>query len=232
MATIDASEIQDVTIDGDPVTEITMDGDVVWTAVEVIDDFEDGDASGWTIDNGSPSVVSGGLNGTNYRWEHSGFTEAHLAGSNAVDRGPQPGGRFEFWFRIESDNGNDVINRYEFSADGTADSDKYRIEFERNTSDTELSLEKISGGSQELLATDENFVPSIDQAYRIQIDWNNGNNDITIQAFLPDGSTASTAVTITDDSSASGSEFTQPGTAITTNGNNTCSWDELRIPNN
>lgn len=199
--------------------------------VEIIDDFEDGNRTGWTVpsSSGSDTVTSSGYDGSSFRWQHSGPREGHLAGADAVDRGPQPGDQFEVWFQIESDNGNSVINRFEFSADSTSDGDKYRVEFERNTSDTELSLEKFTSGSQALLDTDENFVPSIGQTYRLQIDWNNGNNNITVQAFLPNGNTASTAVTITDDSSAAGAEFTQPGIYCQTNGNNTCSWDEIKI---
>lgn len=194
----------------------------------VIDNFEDGDRSGWTVPSstGSDSVNSPGLDGTDFLWEHDGFREGHLAGADAVDRGPQPGDVWEFWFQITSDNGNQVINRVEFSADGTADDDMYRIEFERNTGDTELSLEKYVGGSQDILVTDENFLPSIGQVYRCEIQWNAGDDNITIQMFLPDGSTASQQIGFTDSSSG---EFAQPGIYLRNSGNSVCEWDEIRI---
>lgn len=203
-----------------------------WVAVSnvVVDNFEDGDASGWTQSGtGSRSVISGGFDSTDFRWEHNGFSEVHLAGADAVDRGPQPGDVFEFWFRIESTSGS-VINRFEFSADGLNEADVYRIEFERETGADEFSIEKISGGSQALISTDS-FAPAISQTYRCEINWNVGNNAITAQIFTPDGSSASNQVSITDDSSAAGSDFQQPGIFIRTNDNNVCTWDEIRVTN-
>lgn len=231
MSTIDASEIQDVTIDGDPVTEITMDGDVAWQAVEIVDNFEDGSADGWsTQGTGSRSVVSGGLNGSSYKWEHNGFSEVHLAGADAVDRGPQPGDVFNFWFQVTSTSGS-TINRFEFSADSMNDNDCYRVEFERETGDNEFQIQKISGGSSVKNNTDPGHSVNIDQVYRCKVQWNAGDTNITAQLFHPDGTTASAQVSISDDSSASGSEYTQPGVFIRTNDNNTCEWDEIKIPN-
>lgn len=204
-----------------------------WTVVsgQVVDDFEDGDRSGWTVPSstGSDTVTSSGLDGSDFRWEHSGFREGHLAGADAVDRGPQPGDRFEFWFRIESTSSGGVINRFEFSADGNSDGDCYRIEWERETGDDEVSLEKISGGSGALLDTDPNFVPPAGSAFRCEVGWNDGDNAITAQFFNADGSTASSQLSISDDSSSAGSEYQQPGIAITNSGNNTCSYDQFRI---
>lgn len=203
-----------------------------WTPVSglIVDDFEDGDRGGWTVPSSTGSdVVEGlGLDDTDYRWEHTGFREAHLAGADAVDRGPQPGDVFEFWFRVESTSG-DTINRFEFSAHGINEGDVYRVEIERDTSDNELSLEKVSGGSTTKIDTDANFTPSLDFTYRCHIEWNAGNNAITAQMFTPSGNTASNQLSITDDSSASGGEYTQPGIFIRTNANNVCSWDEIRI---
>lgn len=203
-----------------------------WEAVSnvVVDNFEDGDASEWTTSGTGTRSIVGGLDGTSFAWEHDGFSEVHLAGADAVDRGPQPGDQFEFWFVIGSTSGS-VINRFEFSADGINENDVYRVEFERETGDNELSIEKISGGSQALIDTDPNFGPSIDQVYRCEINWNVGNNAITAQMFTPSGTAASTDVSISDDSSAAGSDFTQPGIFIRTNDNNVCTWDEIRITN-
>lgn len=193
---------------------------------EIIDNFEDGDASEWTVSGtGNRSIVSG-LNGTGNAWQHDGFTRAHLAGADAVDRGPQPGDIFEFWFRITSTSSGQVRGRFEFSADGTQDDDMYRIEWERETSDNELAIEKYSGGSQELLDTDENFTASIDQTYRCEVHWNVGDNAITAQLYHPDGSTASSQVSISDSSSG---EWAQPGIKFFTNDNHVCRYDEVRI---
>lgn len=205
---------------------------LIYAPVEIIDDFEDGNRTGWNVPSstGSDTVTTSGLDGTSYRWEQTGFREAHLAGVDAVDRGPQPGDVFEFWFRVESTSGS-TINRFEFSADGINENDVYRIEFERETGDNEFQIQKISGGSSVKNDTDPGHSVAINQTYRCEIQWNAGNNNITAQLFLPDGTADSNQVSITDDSSAAGSDFTQPGIFIRTNGNNVCSWDEIRIPN-
>lgn len=211
-------------------THVNVNGS--WHVVSgfIIDDFEDGDASGWDVSGtGTRSIVSG-LNGSDFAWEHAGFSEAHLAGANAVDRGPQPGDVFEFWFQVTNTSGS-VINRFEFSADGINESDVYRVEFERETGDNEFQIQKISGGSSVKNSTDAGYAVSTNQVYKCRIEWNAGNNNITAQILLPDGTADSNQVSISDDSSAAGSDFTQPGVFIRTNDNNTCEWDEIRIIN-
>lgn len=205
---------------------LKVNGSWVPVSSEIIDNFEDGDRGGWTVPSstGSDSVISPGLDGSDFKWEMSGFREGHLAGADAVDRGPQPGDTWEFWFQITETSG-DVISRLEFSADGTDDDDMYRIEWERETGDNELSLEKYSGGSQELIDTDPNFAPGIGFIYRCEVQWNAGNNDITCQMFL-DGSPDSAQLSISDSSSG---EFAQPGIHIFNSGNNVCEYDEIRI---
>lgn len=195
---------------------------------EIIDNFEDGDASEWsTQGTGTRTITSSGFDSTEYKWEHDGFSEVHLTGADAVDRGPQPGDVFEFWFRVTNTSGS-VINRFEFSADSMNDNDCYRVEFERETGDNEFQIQKISGGSSVKNSTDPGHSVSTNVLYRCEIHWNAGDNNITAQIF--DGDTAdSNQVSISDDSSASGSEYTQPGTFIRTNDNNVCEWDELRI---
>lgn len=203
-----------------------------WVPVSnvVIDNFEDGDAAEWTVDGGGTrSMISGGFDGDDWRWQHDGFTRAHLAGADAVDRGPQPGDEFEIWFRIENTSGS-VINRFEFSADGLDEPSVYRVEWERETGDNEFSIEKYSGGNQDLISTDP-FAASTTQTYRLRINWNNGNNNITAQLLLSDGSAASNVVSITDDSSSAGSDFQQPGIYIRTNDNNASTYGAARILN-
>lgn len=197
------------------------------TGILRIDDFEDGNRSGWTVpgSTGSDNVYSPGLNGTNHRWQLNGFREAHLAGADAVDRGPEPGDIFEFWFRIEAAGGS-VINRFEFSADGINEPDCYRLEFERGTGDNEFSLEKIQNGGQAKVDTDPGHSVNINQIYRCEVHWNVGNNSITAQLFFPNGNAASDQLSISD---ASSGEFAQPGISLRANSNNNWSIDEIRI---
>lgn len=195
-----------------------------------IDDFEDGNRDGWTVpgSTGSDSITSPGLNGTNNAWFHNGLREGHLAGADAIDRGPQPGDRFDFWFRVTDQSGT-IINRFHFSSDGVDDPDRYRVEWERgDSSGDELSLEKYVGGSQAKIDTAVGAV-SVGQTYRCEINWNNGNNQISAELFFPNGNSAIGPVTITDDSQASGGDFTQPGIAVRTNSNCDQIWDEMKI---
>lgn len=226
MSTIGADEVGEVTMDGDEIDEITMDGDVVWKGVEIIDDFEDGNANGWsTQGSGNRSIVFDGLNGTDYAWRHDGFSEVHLSGGNAVDRGPQPGDIFEFWFVISSTSGP-VINRFEFSASTFNDDDCYRVEIERDTSDNEFSLEKIAAGSQAAISVDQSWTPSLDFPYRCQVEWNvDGSNNISAVIYTPGGD----IVAATNISDNSGGTHAQPGVFFRTNDNNLCTLDELRI---
>lgn len=196
----------------------------------IVDNFEDGNRNGWNVpsSSGGDSIVSPGLNGTGNAWQHTGLREGQLPGSGAIDRGPQPGDRFNIWFRIDSTSG-EVINRIQFSADGTSDGDCYRFEIQHGDSaGNEYRLQKISGGSvgKESL---ESGSPSIGQAYRVQFDWNRGNTDITVQVFRPNGNSVTNPITITDDSPQSGTDYTQPGVFLRTNANCVCTWDEIRI---
>lgn len=208
-----------------------VNGEWLIVSGETIDNFEDGNRSGWTVpaSTGDDQIVSPGLNGSDFLWEHTGFREGHLRGADAVDRGPQPGDVFEFWFRITSTSSGQVRGRFEFSADGTNDGDKYRIEWERQTQDNELSIAKWRGGSQVLLDTDEAFAAAVGQIYRCEVQWNHGDNQIIAQLFGPSGSALSNQVSITDDSVTSGGEFTQPGIVLWTNANQVCEYDEIGI---
>ncbi len=228
-STIDGSEYNAVTADGDDIKEITVDGTVVWQAVQIVDDFEDGDDSGWDVPSstGSDAVVTPGLDNTDYKWEITGFREPHLSGNSTVDRGPQPGDLWEFWFQITNTTSGGVINRFEFATYGQDDGHFYRIEWERETGDNELSIEKYSGGSQELVDTDPNFSPSMDFPYRCRIGWNHGDNQIAVDMITPGGDIVG-SVSITDDSSASAS-FQDQGIRIENSGNNTCEYDEIKI---
>lgn len=198
--------------------------------VLTVDDFEDGDVSNWTVpsSSGSDTIVSPGLDGTNNAWQHDGIREGHLQGIDAVDRGPQPGDVFEVWFRIDSSSST-ALSRFEFSADGNNDTDMYRLEWEAGSTPSKtLSIEKYVGDSQSLVDT-VSFSPSDGTTYRCEIRWNVGDSNIEAEMFDSGGSSVSGIASISDDSSASGSEFTQPGIHLWTNGNEVKTWDQIRI---
>jgi len=60
---IDGTEITGATIDGQEVQEITVGGDVVFTAEQIIDDFEDGNINGWVSENVESIQFENGHNG-------------------------------------------------------------------------------------------------------------------------------------------------------------------------
>lgn len=197
----------------------------------IIDDFEDGNRDGWDVpgSTGSDTVRSGGLNGTDWRWEHSGFREGHLRGSDAADRGPQQGDRISLWFRVTPTISSDdiIINRFKFASSSTDDGDRYQVEFRSNTGDPDadgLELEKLTGGSRTKFAF-HNDVGIISQNESLQcvINWNNGNNLITAQIYDSTGSARSNQISFED------TQHTQPGIALFTSDRCVCDWDEFRI---
>lgn len=230
MSTIDGSEIEAVTIDGEEVEVITMDGDVVFKAVSVVDDFESGSEAGWDFTNpaeqSDADIVTPGLRGTDFAWRHTDFVNVHLAGANAVDRGPQPGDVIEVWFYITNITGSPVINRFEFSSENVDDTQCYRVEFEASTNDPELSIEDVAEGEIDTDAGVEFFEG---QLYSLRIEWEFGNDLVRARAFNePNHSPKSNWVSISEPATQSGS-YDNPGVSLFSNSNNTIIWDEIRI---
>lgn len=203
--------------------------ELIYTPVMVVDNFEDGDHAGWTVatSTGGDTILSSGFDGTSYAWQFQQFREAHLAGADAVERGPQPGDRFELWFQLDSQSGA-VINRFKFSADGITDGDCYQFEFQ-HTSDPEWRMQKLSGGSVSEQSL-ENGQPSVGQTYRVVFDWNYSTwNELSAQVFTAGGNTVTSPLTLTEDSSGLGAEYSQPGIVLRNNDNATTTWDEIKI---
>lgn len=202
-----------------------------WTAVSglVVDNFEDGDRSGWDVPSstGDDTVIAPGLNATNYGWRLENFRDPHLAGPDAVDRGPQPGDVWEFWFRVVNTSG-DVINRVEFATYGSDDPNHYYVEFPRFGHENTLLVRKISNGNQEKESVVGGGLAT-ERDYRCEIRWNAGDNQITAQLFDADGSVATNQASITDDSEASGAGFTDQGIRLFNSANNVCIYDQFRI---
>jgi len=92
---IDGTDITGATIDGQQVEEITIDGQTVFSAVTLIDDFEDGNlneytnTSGYTVSSSNPISGSFSLETTT----NETFGTASLSG---LDNYPQRGDSFEF----------------------------------------------------------------------------------------------------------------------------------------
>jgi hypothetical protein len=187
-----------------------------------IDDFEDGDHAGWTVPSstGSDTIVSG-LHGTDYGWRLNGFREAHLAGADAVDRGPQQGDTFEYSFQIDDYGSGSALFRFEFACSGTGDGDRYRVEYEINDSDPDTALYKQSGGSTAETSTFKTIDPAVGDVVRAEIRWNVGDSNIEVDHYL-NGSFLHT-ISITD------TAYTQPGVCLFVNSNLVTTVDEIRI---
>lgn len=229
MSTIDGAEIEGVTIDGQAVDEITVDGDVVWTATEIIDDFEDlatGTSPGrWTVpgSTGDDTIVSPGLIGTSRAWKLVGLREGHLSSANAIDRGPQPGETFVFHFRPTKYSGTPSLIRFDFSCPGISASNFYRIEFEgANTGGADMSLEKYTNGSPTGKVDTINQSPAVDDDIVIRVSWRDGNTGLIVNYF-ENGSYKATA-RIDDTAYSAG------GVRIWCNANVEMLLDEIHIP--
>lgn len=203
----------------------TADGkELIYAPVQIIDDFEDGNRDGWTVPSSTDSdtIVSPGLNGTDSAWKLNGLREGHLAGADAVDRGPQPGDLFEFLFRATDFSGEPALFRFEFSCSGVDDGNMYRIEFEgSNTSRADASLEKYVEGSPTKINTMA-VSPSVGDNCMVRVGWNDSGSDIYANYF-ENGSYQATA-SITD------TEYSQPGVCVWANSNIDVIVDEIRIP--
>lgn len=230
-ATIDGGEIQAVTIDGQAVEQITMDGDVVWKAVEVVDDFEQRDPDTYwdyvdQVEKSDTNLVTPGMRGTDRAWRHTDFVNVHLAGANAVDRGPQPGDRFEFWFYIADITGSPVIDRFEFSSENVDDTECYRIEFEANTPEPEFQIEDVAEGE---IDTDAGVEFQADQFYSVTVEWEYHSSQVRARAFdEPGHSPKSNWVSLGEPAPQTGS-YDNPGISLFSDNNNTLIWDEIRI---
>lgn len=188
---------------------------------------EDDYSTGWTFpgSTGSYSVVSPGLQNTEYALRFDGFQQGYLSGAAANERVPRQGDRFEFAFEPIDYTGAPSIIRIQFACSGVDDESMYRIEFEgSNTSGSDWSLEKFTNGSQTMVdAADDGVGAAPGDEYRVEVDWNAGNNRITARWYNADGTQRSRQLSITD------TAYTQPGICLMCNGNATVLWDEIRV---
>lgn len=201
----------------------------VWKGVEIVDDFESGSEAGWGFVNPAErddaDIVRPGLRGSGFAWRHTDFVNVHLTGGNAVDRGPQPGDIFEFWFYIADITGSPVINRFEFSSESVNDDQCYRIEFEANTDAPEFQLEDVASGE---IDTDPGVEFEQDSLYSIHVEWKHNDNNVRARAFNEPGHTpVSQWIELYEP--APGAEYDNPGISLFSDANNTIVWDEIRI---
>jgi hypothetical protein len=211
-----------------PVADSTMDETATQTQITLQTQQQktsnrrsDADYStGWTFPaaTGTHSVVSPGLQGTEYALKFDGFQKGHLTGAL------QHGKRFAFSFKPTNYSGAPSLIRFQFACSGEGDENIYQIEFEgSNTSGSDWSLEKFSNGTQASVdVAGDGVGTTLGEEYRVEVDWNTGDTDITARWYNPDGTLRSTPLSITD------SEYTQPGVCLMCNSNVTVLWDGIQ----
>lgn len=193
---------------------------VVWTGVEVIDNFEDGSAANWHVPSstGGDQIISPGLAGTDFRWQLNGFREGSLDGVDAIDRGPQQGDKFEYRFRIDEYSPDSALFRFAFASSSVSDDAQYRVEYELNDPDPDVAIYKGNSGET---STFKPIDPVEGDVVRAVVRWNYGDNDIEIDHYV--GGSFLHTISITD------TEYTQPGVSVFVGANCIISLDEVQI---
>jgi len=117
---IDGTDITAATIDGQDVQEITVDGETVFTAVTppfIIEDWEDGDQQGWTVnagtlvvDTNSP-VFEGSFSGKVTK-DNGGFAECTSLPGDGLKNYPDQFGTHQFRFSFDTTDENGFEYRF------------------------------------------------------------------------------------------------------------------------
>jgi len=194
---IDGTDITGATIDGTDVQEITVDGDSVFTAKQVIDDFNDTDFSEYSGDTAQLSQST-----TTFK-EGSGSAEffqptnnnIKVTSTSGLKNYPVAGDTFRYFVLLDTDATGSRV-RHEFGVQG---SDQYRIEF-RPGNDTITFGSSYDSGNNVVFNTNINK----NEWYEIEVDWGT-NGTFTIDAFDNTGSSITNFPgTATDSNQTSG----------------------------
>lgn len=210
---IDGMDITGATIDGENVSEITVDGDVVWTAIanSMIDDFEDGNLSEYSISgSGSTSVTSARPYNGNYSLEmttpSSGGTESVICNTSQSDD-VQRGYVYRLYFyRGTSDNRGRI--KFHF---GKQDANNYYYLY-THFANNNTSIRKRKSGSNVKNSSSGSSLPRGSWVY-VDIDWDSSEDGtITISPSW----TSAQSISDTEWSSGSYSIHVQCASNVTT----------------
>jgi len=135
---IDGTDITGATIDGTDVTEITVDGQTVFTAVNTIDDFEDGNVSEYQVTTGNFAATATAAFTGSFGGELSApGTTAEVYSDTGLQNYPAPGDTVTGYIQANS--------RYAATWIYTDGSDGWRCAFSTQNNTVRLGL--VENGS-------------------------------------------------------------------------------------
>jgi len=125
---IDGNPITGATIDGTDVQEITVDGDVVFSAQTLVDNFESGNLSVWSGDLSNVQITTTALFGNNA----VEFTNvADIGTDTGVDATPQTDETHSVWVKMTANETRPVIRYCANAATrGSSNFDSYAIQYD------------------------------------------------------------------------------------------------------
>jgi len=177
---IDGTDITGATIDGTDVQEITVDGDTVFSAIQVIDDFNDTDFSEYSGDTGnlsqSTTTVKEGSGSAEF-FQPSG-SNIEVTSTSGLENYPEAGDTFRYFVRQDVDTDSSRVS-HQFGVQGT---DSYSIDFRPNSNEIRFSSTYDSGNNLTI-----NTTLNANEWYEIEVDWGT-NGTFTIDAFDDTGS--------------------------------------------
>jgi len=189
---IDGTDITGATIDGTDVTEITVDGDTVFSAVKIVDDFEDGNLNEYVGDTGSFSFSSSTVfSGTNSLELPAG--QGGILSDSGLANYPSMGDTFEVYLRFPGTDDMSVSYGTDGSLSGTVPNDGYSAQIATNGF---VALLRRDGGSRTFLTKSSGNTIPINTWLRLEIEWVNDNH--TMKLFNNDTSSQITTLTTTD----------------------------------
>jgi len=196
------------------------DGTVLWSAVDIVDSFEDGDISEYTGDTGNYSAQTGGATSPqdgSYHLNGTSGTSSFMYSESGLENYPSAGDTFQFW--IYHGNKDDFTRTF------------WAVSGDKNTSYS-IFLDRRNGGRTVALRKDDNDViasgpnrANTDSWYRFRIIWGT-NGDMTVQMY---DSSGNKELEFTGNSSA----YTSGGIGFSSNSpsqNSDVYWDGYKIP--
>jgi len=219
---IDGNPITGATIDGTDVQEITVDGDVVFTAVSTVDDFENQNLNIWTGDTGSfaidTSIVKVGSASSKYTSTNS-FDS--ITTTTGIDGTPDAGDRHQIWMFASTNN--DSSPRVAYANDTAGNRYQVGIFTQSNLFVCQLINNSSFGGN---LASTSVSLGS--QWYLVEM-FHDTNGDFEHTLYDSDGTTQLAQITGNDSTHITGGSFNNTGATLQDGTGEASRWDHWII---
>lgn len=225
---IDGTDISSATIDGQEVQEITIDGDTVYTAVSLIDDFEDGNINEYKGNTNSFSVTTDSYNGT-YALEGEGLASIHTNENDAISLDNYPNSSenytITYWYKTDSSTDFPRGGMY-FDVDSEGGSYSFSPDSGYVTqiypSSDVISVSKVDGDGQSegLFTVDSNTALSNDTWYKGEL-IRNTDGYIEFNVYDTSENLVASGSTTDNTYSANGIGFEADS--------GVCYWDDIKL---